>query len=345
MIRGRASMHFVRVMHVKRVVSNGKVYWYHQKTGERLPDEPNARALRVFEINAKLEEEAMPRGDAGTLSAAIRGYRSHRSFLDRADKTRLDYGRYLDWLDAEYGGTLVKNINREAVNHIQDERSGKPRTADLTIAVLSVVLKHAIKYPSVYGLNENPAAGIEKLHEGEWPPWPEDLIEAALEKGNAAERKVIIAALYTAQRCDDLCRLSRFHIKKTGSRSTFIINQRKTGEQVHIPIYGPLQTLVLDEMAKDQTTVLLTKTGKPWTMNHMSHVISRLVRDCGFRGHSLHGLRKNAAERLAVNGLTVPEIQAIGGWRSPSMVQKYTKGVDKAKMAENAHAKLERGGN
>ena len=44
----------VRIKHAKPVRSKGHTYWYHRKTGERLPDDRDDRAARVLDINRTL---------------------------------------------------------------------------------------------------------------------------------------------------------------------------------------------------------------------------------------------------------------------------------------------------
>ena len=44
----------MRLKFVKRVRTKGRVYWYHTKTRQRLPDDPETRAARVLEINRSL---------------------------------------------------------------------------------------------------------------------------------------------------------------------------------------------------------------------------------------------------------------------------------------------------
>ena len=39
--------------HVNKVRSKGRTYYYHRKTRERLPDERDARLVRVLQINAE----------------------------------------------------------------------------------------------------------------------------------------------------------------------------------------------------------------------------------------------------------------------------------------------------
>jgi hypothetical protein len=48
-----------RMKHAKRVMRRGTVYWYHQITGERLPDDPHSDEFRIrlAEINREIGED------------------------------------------------------------------------------------------------------------------------------------------------------------------------------------------------------------------------------------------------------------------------------------------------
>jgi integrase len=58
---------------------------------------------------------------------------------------------------------------------------------------------------------------------------------------------------------------------------------------------------------------------------------------------SAHGLRKAGATRLAEHGCTDHEIMAWGGWTTLKEVQRYTKAVNRKRLALQAAGKLKGG--
>ena len=56
--------------------------------------------------------------------------------------------------------------------------------------------------------------------------------------------------------------------------------------------------------------------------------------------YNTHGLRKTGATRVAEAGWTDHEIAAWGGWKSLSEVQRYTRTVNRRKLAQGAVHKL-----
>lgn len=63
------------------------------------------------------------------------------------------------------------------------------------------------------------------------------------------------------------------------------------------------------------------------------------MRQIGFPGHSRHGLRKKAANRLLVAGCTTAQVAAVTG-QTLQMVEHYAAQVNQARLADEAIRKL-----
>jgi integrase len=57
---------------------------------------------------------------------------------------------------------------------------------------------------------------------------------------------------------------------------------------------------------------------------------------------SAHGLRKAGATRLANNGATVAQLEAIFGWSGAKMASHYTRTADRKKLARDAMPMLKK---
>ena len=55
---------------------------------------------------------------------------------------------------------------------------------------------------------------------------------------------------------------------------------------------------------------------------------------------SAHGVRKIATTRAAENGATVAEVEAIFGWHGGAMASRYTREVNRVRLAKEAMHKL-----
>jgi integrase len=80
-------------------------------------------------------------------------------------------------------------------------------------------------------------------------------------------------------------------------------------------------------------SILLDAHGHPWKPTLLSQYLTAALVRLGLSNDlGGHGLRKLAAARLADAGCSTPEIAAITGHRTLSMVQLYTRSADQARL-------------
>ncbi len=335
----------MRVKHLHRTRVGKYTYYRHRKTKERLDRDANGNprtmeqiAARCMEINAQFETPAQARAAAGTLADLITQYKSSHGFKSLAEKTKTSYHRSLDMLSGEYGEAMVHEITTENVLDLQQDWSDKPRTADLHVSVLQILLNFAISRRSRYGgITFNPAtkeAGVKRLHKTDgYEPWPETLIETV--RANAPEhvRWLIDMARFTGQRAGDLAKMRWSDIHD----GALHVKQGKTGAVLIIPIYPALKE-TLDGISKRSVFILTNSRGKPWQVAAMSRAIRRLLPE-GAR-YVLHGFRKNATINLLEAGCTGEEVKAITGHTTDAMVNHYGRRVSQGRLARSAVAKI-----
>jgi len=164
----------VRLMHVKRVKAKGRVYWYHRRTGERLPDDAAQRVVRVIEINAGLGPSERP--PAGSFNELIALYKASPNFQEKAPRTRRDYIRHLTTISEKWGRLPVADLTRAHVLALRDKGQATPRQTNYLIQVLRLLLSFAVDR----GYRpDNPANRPGKLKEGDgYQSWPDEVIEA-----------------------------------------------------------------------------------------------------------------------------------------------------------------------
>ena len=321
-----------RGVHKRTVRKRGRtyVYYYHRQTGERLPDDPSARAARVHAINHGP-------GPEGSLSALVAAYRASPDFLRLSDNTKRDYTRWLNLFEAgDTGHIPVCEIDREVALGIRDGLDS-PRMADYAVQVLSVLCSYALDRPRVYGLRANPCQGIKKRYKSDgYKLWPEDLIEAFREAAYPELRAIFEGLLHLGQRPGDTIALTWPQYDGTAFR----VKQSKTGAELWLPVHADLKA-ILNGLTRDSVVVFKTPQGRPWTTNWLSREISRVSFGCaGQKGFTPHGLRKNAATKLAEAGAPEAEIMAITGHRTSGEVRRYTAGARQRTLAESAIRRL-----
>lgn len=325
--------------HLRRVKSKGRVYWYHRKTGERLPDDETARLTRLLEINATLAPAK--RIPAESVAALVALYRASPAFMRLAERTRHFYVGRLDFLVERWGPLPVGGITRRHVIDLRDRFAETPALADRTVAVLRLVLAFAIERE---WRPDNPALGVPKLRpmkdvEGHrpWPNWAVDRFLAA-HSGNTMGLALLLG-LYTGQRLGDVLKMRWADI----SDGYITVKQSKTKTGLQIPLHAALAS-ALGAHKKASPIILTTPRGMPFGESGFRGHFARAIRDAGLAGNGLtfHGLRYAAAIQLADVGCTPHQIAAITGHKSLAMVAKYSAGANQRRLAAAAIMTLER---
>ncbi len=324
----------VQIKHMRRVRSKGRVYWYHRRTGERLPDDETARVRRVLEINEGLETPGR-RVRFGSVEAVSNVYKASPAFRNLADRTRHDYAMRLRVICDLWGNHPIASIQRKHVFALQDQFAEHPATADRTVTVLRVLLAFAVEREY---RPDNPAKGVEKLRkpsdvEGHrpWPDW-------AIQKFLAVHDETMMGlackiGLYTGQRLGDCLRMRWSDIV----RERITVRQSKTGTLLEIRLHSTLMNALDQEKARSPI-ILTTARGLPFASSNFRHHFGKAVKAAGLGslGLSFHGLRYAAADQLAELGLSLKHIAAITGHKSLSMLQRYTRGAEQRLLGDAA---------
>lgn len=345
---------WVKLRHVKRVTAKGRVYWYHQRTGERLPDGESERAAAVVAINERLARTGAlhpTRSPAGSMGDLIATYKSSSAFTrDISERTRKDYRRYLDYLAQHFDDLPVSELDREFVLELREKLSERPRTADLMIAVLSLLCSFAIDRPKRFGLTVNPAAKPKRIYEpGDANrPWSDDEIDRFLAAAPLGLRVPVALGLYTGQREADVLRMTWAAYRDGG----IALRQAKTGTDLFIPVH-PRLAATLDEARRareawqaakpGRTTALTIVTGgrgRPLTPDGFRSLFYDERKRLGLLDVTFHGLRHTAAGKLAEVGCSDAEIMAVTGHKSEKQVKEYRRRADQKRLATAAIGRL-----
>lgn len=323
--------------HVNRVKSKGRFYYYHRKTKERLPDEANARALRVLEINAEAAK-APGRPSDGTIDALIAEYRESAAFKELKPSTKRNYNRDLDRIKEKWGKLPASGIARKHCLRFRDTLAETPRAANHLASVMSLLLAFAVDRDY---RPDNPAARLGKLKSARTPKRWSDEDWRRFHSAAPAEMYLAGAvAIYTGQRQGDVLLMKWSDIDKGMIR----VIQGKTDWEGYIPVHADLAS-VLGRVEKRSVYVVTDAKGRPYKgrADTFRHDWRSAILAAGLDGLTFHGLRHAAATRLAEAGCTEKEIMAITGHQSPEMVKRYTTAANQKKLAKSAIQRLERG--
>jgi integrase len=273
----------------------------------------------------------------GSLAHLIDAYRSSPEFRALADKTRKDYGRYLDLLKRDHGHRSVAQMPREAVLKIRDEHQDNPRTANYIVAVLRLLLSYAEDRAQTFRLPPNwvnPARRPRRLRTGEGHrPWEEIELEAYRKRWvtGSLQRVLFETFLNTGQRGADIAPM----IRQQYFRGEIAVVQEKTKERVWIPASADLRAALDPWLDRHGHVVLFpTPTGRALKIDHMRHVMREAIRQAALPDDcTLHGLRYTFATIAVELGLDWQTIDSIVGHRTAEMAHKYTAKRRSARLA------------
>jgi hypothetical protein len=123
----------------KRNQRTGQVkrYYYHRRTGERLPDDPDSNEFRL--PVAKLDETPIgPPPEDKTFKVLIRRHLESTDFGDLAASTKSEYRRHIKYIEAVMGPFLVSGIRPTHAEALKQKFSQTPTLAKAVGRTISV---------------------------------------------------------------------------------------------------------------------------------------------------------------------------------------------------------------
>jgi len=264
-------------------------------------------------------------------------YRSLQPRTQRVYRGLID--RFCEQADRDgnkFGDKRAALIRREHIIRLIAIKADKPEAANQFRKVLRAMMKHAVEI----GLRpDDPTRDVRaiRVKTDGFHSWTDDEITQFENRHPVGSRARLAFALllYTGQRRSDVVRMGRQHLRN----GVMTVRQQKTGAELSIPIYPPLQE-ILDATTNDNMTFLTTQFDKPFTSNGFGNWFRDQCNAAGLAQCSAHGLRKAAARRLAEAGCTAHEIASITGHSSLKQVAHYTRAVDQVRLANAAMEKV-----
>jgi len=318
--------------YTKTVRTKGNVYVYFD-TGEK------RNGKKVFKALPSKSDPSF-----GSTYSAMLGHRTRRKvgyltvaklvtlfyesarFNDKAENTQKLYRTYLDRFASQLPTAPAAKLERTDVMAIMDRMADKPGAAKMMRASIAALYSWARKRGHV---DNRPADDIEVEKGGEHDPWPQELVNLALESENDTIRLAVHLLYYTAQRISDVAAMRWAQI---GS-DTMTVIQQKTGKEIEIALHASLAS-ELSRRSKDLRTLLVNKKGRSFNDQTLRYALQSWAKGKGF--HVVpHGLRKNAINSLLEVGCSVAQAASISG-QSLQMVERYARKRDQTKLSRQA---------
>ena len=332
--------------HVHRKKAKGHTYYYfdlgrdeqHRRVLKRLPDIRHrdfASALAAAKAQRTKGEKA---NGAKTFDWLVRLYERSPEFKAKAENTKRLYARHLAYANTNFRNkqghsASLSVLSAEQLVILRDKFADEPGKANAILKSVSA-LYHWAKKPGRKYVKDNIATGIDPLEMGEHQPWPNWLVEAALDD---PEIRLPVALLYfTGQRISDAARMGRAHMIQTALHVT----QQKTRLSLVIPIHMRLAVIIEADAPKDSLVFLLGDKGGPVTESGLRQRIQKWARTKHGVHIVPHGLRKNAVNALLEAGCSTAEVSAITG-QDLKTIEHYAKQRDRTHLGRSAILKFE----
>lgn len=311
-----------RLLYVETFLTrHGKRMWYF-RAGKgkriRLPGEYNSPefvdAYRAALSSMKSGELVSGR----TVGWLIDQYKASPAWEGLAKETRKQFKYQLDRLKERIGKAPISEITPASIAAGRDARAGKPTDANKFLKCAVALFRFAVDRQ---WLRDNPAKGITKLKTPSvgFHTWTEEEAKAFEARWpiGTRERLAFDLLVYTGVRRSDVVRLGRQHTRQ-GEITITTEKSRNMGQpvEVTITILPPLARSIESAPTGD-VVYLVTLKGAPFVKESFGNWFRAACRAAGVPGSS-HGLRKLAAVRMAENGATEAELNAVFGWADGS---------------------------
>ena len=256
---------------------------------------------------------------------AVVRYMEETSIHNASHETDMAHGR---WLDAHLSKLTLDQITRECLLQLQQERAAfrgktKERPAAATVnrclQFVGRILRKACdewdwidKAPKVPLLRE-PTIRVAFLTESQ--------IERLLDEAPDHMRPMIVFALETGTRMSEMLGLTWDQVSLTERKAWLHADQTKARRARAVPLTAKAIEAIRSQLGGHLRHVFSYR-GRP-----IKRINGRTWREClsraGIKNFRWHDLRHTWATRLGMSGASLPEIQALGGWATIEMVQRY----------------------
>jgi integrase len=255
--------------------------------------------------------------------------------------------RLLEWLGPR-ADRLLSELDKAQLVEFRNDQAKRvaARTANNQIKLLRAIFEDARRDGIIH---ESPAKDVPLLKtdsSNSRRPFTVDEIQKALSVASTEWRSLILFGLYTGQRLADLALLTWANIDTEAGE--IVIQTRKTGRTVRIPISGPLANHIEELPASDdpraflhpkaaaiasrgavaplsrQFGELLAAAGLTASTTHQGKGIGRDARR-GKSEISFHSLRHSATSMMKNAGISPAVVQDIIGHDSAEVSRMYTK--------------------
>lgn len=290
---------------------------------------------------------------AGTFGALVERYKSSRSWLKLADRTRKDYEGVLLYLDDIFDHVAADIETADIVESRDAAAEAKgDKFSDFVLAVMSAVFREAVETGLI---KDNPVSGVRRLYKANAEAnrrWLDEEWNKASAIAPAHLRAVLFIAKHCGLRGQDIAVLSWGNYRDDSEMSKVLsFMPRKNGEKVgEITIGVPAELRSLLDAMKAGDGKVQPASNAPICRNSLGkqypseNAMRKAWQD--FKGSeafksalpdgsdlTLHGLRVTFASSLREDGFSDREVADMLGDLSEGMGKRYSRGAEMRKTS------------
>lgn len=272
----------------------------------------------------------------GTLGLLIERYRAHRKFQDKAQRTKADYQRCLDYLHS-IRDTPLTRFTTPLVVKIVDKAADQlgVKWGNYVKSVLSILFKFGVQRGYMVS---NPAFGLDSIPKAKDAPdanrpWKDYEREAVLDVLPPHMRLPFCLMMYCALDPQDAMKLPKTAVAD-GKLNT---KRGKTAQPVWLDLPAPVVEALKVAPHHDAITLCANSYGKPWTVSgfRASWRPIKLALEKAEKvepGLTLKGLRHTVATILREMGFSLEIIAAYLGQKTEAMARHYARRADNTRQ-------------
>lgn len=225
------------------------------------------------------------------------------------------------WLQPHMTMKPLGEISRDLVAKIAEakRKDTSPSRANRIIALIRAVLRRAevewewIEKAPTLRMYREPKRRVRWLT-------PEELNRLLLELPEH-QREAAIFAAATGLRQANVVRLEWSQVNLASKTAWIHADQAKGGRDIHVSLNETALAVLKRQLGRHPKRVFTYK-GEPYNRVYTKawqHALKR----AGIENFRWHDLRHTWASWLAQKGVPLSDIQEMGGWETPAMVQRY----------------------
>lgn len=274
---------------------------------------------------------------SGSLAWLVDRYQDSGAWARLSDATKAQRENIIKRMLKTGGAEPFEKITKKTVIAAMDRRKETPFAARNFLETMRGLFRWALASDLV---KTDPTADLKAARPKSdgFEIWTDDDIAKFQTRWpiGTRERVAFDLLLYTGLRRGDAVTLGRQHVKNHVARLT----TEKTAEPVFISIEPELGATLTAGPCGD-LTFICGANGRALAKESFGNWFGETCRAAGVN-KSAHGLRKASATRDANNGWTESELEAKYGWRGGQMASKYTRAMNRERLAVQAATRARR---